>query len=277
MEVVVLSSFGEFDYVRSTFQSGVADYILKPKLEAGQLLDILKRTARQIPSLRLIESNADDSLSIKLILDKLISGYEVEPELAVVTAAFPYDSYRLLGADLKQLPSKSKEQHAALTWMSRIAAELDSGLDHAVYFPIPTDPGLVVMLVNMDKSEWDRLTFIVRKLAACTGEQLPEIGWTIGEAFSDLRQLHINYNMSFLKINAYRFFLPSSSNLIIFGELPKHAEEEAKFNMTRFTEQMNRQQFDEAFHELMAYVYAASSHYKTDVFEFKSFLGNLHF
>ena len=38
IEVIILSSFGEFDYVRSTFQSGVVDYILKPKLEAVQLL-----------------------------------------------------------------------------------------------------------------------------------------------------------------------------------------------------------------------------------------------
>lgn len=42
-EVIVLSSFSEFHYVRSTFQHGVADYILKPKLEAGALLQVLKR------------------------------------------------------------------------------------------------------------------------------------------------------------------------------------------------------------------------------------------
>ena len=29
IEVIVLSRFGDFDYVRSTFQHGVADYILK--------------------------------------------------------------------------------------------------------------------------------------------------------------------------------------------------------------------------------------------------------
>ena len=92
IEVIILSSFGEFDYVRSTFQSGVADYILKPKLEAEQLLDILKRTARKIPSLKLDESNDDGSLSIKLVIDKLISGYEVDDDFTDITAAFPYRS-----------------------------------------------------------------------------------------------------------------------------------------------------------------------------------------
>lgn len=43
IEVIVLSSFSEFEYVRSTFQSGVADYILKPRLEAASLLAVLKK------------------------------------------------------------------------------------------------------------------------------------------------------------------------------------------------------------------------------------------
>ncbi|MFD1907427.1 response regulator [Paenibacillus rhizoplanae] len=50
-EVIVLSSFSEFHYVRSTFQHGVADYILKPKLEAGALLQVLKKTRERIPGL----------------------------------------------------------------------------------------------------------------------------------------------------------------------------------------------------------------------------------
>jgi len=32
IEMIDLSSFEDYEYVRSTFQSGVADYILKPKL-----------------------------------------------------------------------------------------------------------------------------------------------------------------------------------------------------------------------------------------------------
>lgn len=43
IEVIVLSSFGDFDYVRSTFQNGVLDYILKPKLDAESLLAVLRK------------------------------------------------------------------------------------------------------------------------------------------------------------------------------------------------------------------------------------------
>jgi len=277
IEVIILSSFGEFDYVRSTFQSGVVDYILKPKLEAVQLLEILKRTARKIPSLKLVESNDDGSISIKLVIDKLISGYEVDAESSVIAEAFPHSSFCLLGADLKQLPGKSKDQHASSQWLDEITAALDAGLEQAVYFPVPTEPGIAAVLVNLDKSEMDRLTGIARKLAASSREQLPEIGWTIGEAFTDLRQLGTNYKDSFLKINAYRYFLPASTPLIVHSELPAAADEELKFNMNRFTELMSRRQFEEAFDELRQYVHRSSTQYKTDVYAFKSFLGNIIF
>lgn len=53
IEVIVLSSFSEYDYVRSTFQSGVADYILKPKLEADYLLSILNKTTAKMAGMKI--------------------------------------------------------------------------------------------------------------------------------------------------------------------------------------------------------------------------------
>lgn len=41
IEIIILSSYDNFDYVKTAFKYGVADYILKPTLTANQLLDIL--------------------------------------------------------------------------------------------------------------------------------------------------------------------------------------------------------------------------------------------
>ncbi|GAE92218.1 DNA-binding response regulator [Gracilibacillus boraciitolerans JCM 21714] len=45
-EIIVLSSFENFDYVKQTFQNGVADYILKPKLNTEELLQTLNRVTQ---------------------------------------------------------------------------------------------------------------------------------------------------------------------------------------------------------------------------------------
>ncbi|MGG1638565.1 response regulator transcription factor [Paenibacillus sp. NRS-1760] len=276
IEVIILSSYGEFDYVRSTFQSGVVDYILKPKLEAIQLLDTVKRTAQKIPSLKLMEST-NEALSVKHIVEKLMSGYEIDVDDHVLAEAFPHNSYRLIGADLKSLNSMSRERYDDSYWVDKMKAVLSSECPQAVYFALPVEPNMATLLVNMDQSEQHSLVRAGRELAAWSGERLNEIGWTIGETFDDLRQLGSNYKNSFLKLNSYRYFLPSANRLIVHGELPKTSDEIDVFNMNQFTELLNRRQFDEAFGELLNYVNSRSSQYKTDVFEFKSFLGNVIF
>ncbi|MDQ8737298.1 response regulator transcription factor [Paenibacillus sp. LHD-38] len=277
IEVIILSSFGEFDYVRSTFQSGVADYILKPKLEAFQLLDIVKRTAQKIPSLKLVESEDEGGLSIHAMLDKLLSGYEVDANDAIIAEAFPNNKYQLLGADLKQIQTKGIDGNGNPQWLDRMKAELEAELPQAVYFHLPTESNMVVMLINLDSSEMAALTNTARKLAAWTIAQFPGIGWTVGESFSDLRQLALYYKDRFLKMNAYRFFLPESQHLIVYNELSKSTDEIQSFNMNHFTELMNRRQFVDAFGKLLEHVNGLARNYKTDVFEFKSFVSNVIF
>ena len=110
IEIIILSSFGEFDYVRSTFQSGVVDYILKPKLNADGLLKALKSAASRIPSFQKMDNRLTGNLPIGQIIDKLISGYEVNYDPDLVSQAFPYSHYCLIGADLRNHPSRNSAE-----------------------------------------------------------------------------------------------------------------------------------------------------------------------
>ncbi|HHU18889.1 MAG TPA: response regulator [Bacilli bacterium] len=77
IDAIVLSSFDDYDYVRSTFKNGVSDYILKPKLDAALLLDTLRRVANQrsphAQSNEMRQQNAIDS--VQSLAEKLIAGY----------------------------------------------------------------------------------------------------------------------------------------------------------------------------------------------------------
>ena len=99
IEVIVLSSYGQFHYVRSTFQSGVVDYILKPKLETDELLKVLYDTARKIPGVDVrtprmefpaaetlkadgATGSAAGSLEVQLLverqLERMLAGYDID-------------------------------------------------------------------------------------------------------------------------------------------------------------------------------------------------------
>ncbi|MFD2877414.1 helix-turn-helix transcriptional regulator [Paenibacillus rhizoplanae] len=72
------------------------------------------------------------------------------------------------------------------------------------------------------------------------------------------------------------FFRPEQT-LLIQPERPDQGTALPKFNLTPFTEQLKRQQLAEAFGDLHQHVDALSRQNDGDVYQFKSFLGNIIF
>lgn len=275
IEVIVLSSFGEFDYVRSTFQSGVADYILKPKLEAEGLLKVLKATASRIPSLLFTEKEKEFNLSIEHIIDKLISGYEAEYDPAIVSGAFPHSHYCLLGVDFKNRPPSGTGKHPSYL-KEKIEAALHADLAQAVYYSLNPNPHAIVFLLNVDMGEMDNVIQFARKITDLITESEPDVGFVLSEAFKDFNQVGIVYKESLLKLLQYRFYFPDRG-LLIQRELPKPSPKCDIFNLNGFTEEFKRERFDSAFGYLQEHVMTLSGCYTMDVFELKSFLGNIIF
>lgn len=147
IEVIVLSSFSEFEYVRSTFQSGVADYILKPKLEAASLLAVLKKTAQRIPQLQHFDWRSNKRQSADYILDKLISGYPVEYEAEALQEMFPFPGYALIVADTGEEPAAISRKEE---WLENsIRSLLQTGGSPLAYCRLSTLEVHVRVLFNL--------------------------------------------------------------------------------------------------------------------------------
>lgn len=273
IEIIVLSSFGEYDYMRSTFQNGAADYILKPKLDADQLLVILKRIASKIPSLQLNERINEHQLSMTMTLDKLMSGYAMDHNSNEAANMFPHNSYRLFGLDLKYVLNKYNKE----TVMKLLTNWLDQTSLALKYFPLPTEPHIIVLIFNMNDQNWEALIGNIRTYITSNADLIPQQGWTLGEPFIELNDLYDEFHQRFMKICDYRFFLPTDFALLVVSELPQLEAAEPSFNMNRFTETMQSRRFDEALAQLFTYVKQVSDYYTFDVFSFKSWLGNIIF
>ncbi|PZD96678.1 DNA-binding response regulator [Paenibacillus sambharensis] len=275
VEVVVLSSFGEFDYVRSTFQSGVADYILKPKLEARELLEVLRRTAERIPALQLAApGEGSGPAKIEQVIDKLLSGYEADADPVMLKEAFPYNSFCLIGVDVKRLSAGDKGAGTRLR--EKISGELAGYSERMAWQPLPQDGGLIGYLINLDRGGLSEVKHMVKSAAALTAEREPGLCWLVSDAFTDLRELQHVYTESFKKLAGYRFFYPKQT-VLIHSELRAPGEADIRFNLNLFTDEMKRGHYDSAFAYLQAHVKALAGNHTVDVFEFKSLLGNLIF
>ena len=177
IEIIVLSSFGEFDYVRSSFQSGVVDYILKPKLDANSLLSVLNKAVSKLPSADAIETKQQDHISIDHVIDKIMSGYETDYDTELIARVFPYDSFCLLGVVfIGNLPRVERSQI-----QDRITGQFASFVDQGIYHLIPFTKDETVILLNINKDHTQRVV----EFAYMVAESQTDSGFVLSDPFSD--------------------------------------------------------------------------------------------
>jgi len=257
IEIIILSSFGEFDYVRSTFQCGVVDYILKPKLDAQGLLKTLKTAAARIPSLDLVDKNTEVTLSIGQIIQKLVAGYPVE-YAEKYKEAFHYRKFCLLGCSLK-----NGDTELPVDVINKIKSEFTK--DHYAFH---YDQNMI--LVNGD--DFSRFIQFVNRLAHSSGEY----GFVLSETFTDFFQVGSIYKDSLVKLLNFRFYL-SEIPLLMEGNLPKLEPIQVNFNLDWFASEFKRKNFEGAFCYLQEHALALSKCYTLNVYEYKAFFGNVIF
>jgi two-component system response regulator YesN len=261
--------------VRSTFQQGVADYILKPKLDTDELLQVLQRTARKIPSIQYQEDAGDNRITMDHVMEKLISGYSIDYNAELLKQEFPYGRFALIGVEQAGQQGKGYPHHAS-DLFSKLADRLASACDQTVLRQLPSNANAAVFLANLSPREFHSWMAAVREVALETKEANPQTGWAVSRLFDDFNRISEAYQDELPKLLSYRFYFPGTA-LIMEDELPKPVQVNSSFNLKQFTEEMKREHFDTAFQDLRSYVAAMSGNYASTAFEFKSLLGNIVF
>ncbi len=272
IEIIILSSFGDFDYVRSTFQHGIADYILKPQLEGPELLKALKRAAEQIPGFTLMTKKK--ATSIERVIDRILTGYDIDEEFSIVEQTFPHSYYSLFCVDIK-----NSMRHAHLD-IQTLAKEIDKMLEkdftHSVYQLVTIDQKRIVFLFNFENYQLNTIKQFVQNIVLSTSFTDHRIGLILTKPFKDFMNLKESYEEDLSLLTNYRFFLPKE-RLLIYDEIPPISKSDEHFQLTKFTENFKRQQFDKAFDYLEEHMEFLSKQYTMDEFAFKSFINNIIF
>lgn len=262
IEVIILSSFGEFHYVRSAFQCGVVDYILKPNLNSEELLSVLKKAAKRIPELYLNTPNNIIGSSIEHFLEKVLAGHEVRNE-QIATEYFPYQTFFLLGIDMKQIESSS---------ISTVNEKVSSLLQaHEIaFYPIKTEvQKVIIFLINSSND------FSIQPIISKLTEWQEKIGIVKSDPFEQINELRSFFD-SLLSLIQYRFYFPDRK-LLVQHDLPATNQACQSFNLEWFTEELTHERFDSAFTYLKQYSEHLSSQYMLDITEYKAFFSNIIF
>ncbi len=276
IEIIILSSFGEFDYVRSTFQLGISDYILKPQLEGPQLLKALKEAAQKIPGMKLQNSKGKPlEKPVMRLLEKLMAG-NVATQVDIISyeETLFNSTFCMLALDLKKNVNQPNLDDEKI--VRDIEQACKSNFRHVDIYRLPTRGGKCVLLFNCEKNQIQTIKEYIKTLSVSLRLREANLGWFLSAPFTNVLDLKHQYEKKLLPLIQYRFYLPER-DVFIYDEIPKTPVLEKQFQLTKFTRLIQNHEFDTAFSYLAIYLQQLLHQYTTDEFELKALLGNIIF
>lgn len=267
IEVVVLSSFGEFEYVRNTFQSGVADYMLKPRLEPKELLNVLNRAVgRTEAGPNAVRGAKAPAAAAERLLEKIAAGFELggEADIADIRASFPHPVFRLLAVAGKDVAAEDIDAFKSI---------VGERFDGAICLSFPAGRGLTGFLVNGGEALREPLDELAARWTEASGHAGTLL---VGGPYDDFMRTGDVLREQIHPLARRAFYRPDARWLTFAEDAAPPLTVEA-FNLNQFTEAFKLMQFGEAFGGLRRHVEKLRAAGGMDVEEFKSFLNNMIF
>lgn len=245
IQIIILSSYDKFEYVKSTLLSGAVDYILKPTLTPSNLIITLNKAVNKIPGMELIKNDKEDYHSF---IEKFILGYENVLNESVFLNIFPNSCFRIFGIDIKNLRGKNEE------YIQEIIGKLDE------FFKSNKEYKNIKLLIN------DRILFytinykisddkhIVSEIEQFINNEIWSNGnifFVISEKFNNLSDIKYIYNEKFIPFIGQRFYYKNTSLLCTENAIK---EKSRKFDFDKFYNEIKIKEFDLAFNNTEDYI-----------------------
>ncbi|MBM7571932.1 response regulator transcription factor [Aquibacillus albus] len=266
IEIVVLSSFEDFDYVRSTFQSGVADYILKPKLNGEELI----KTLRKIVPNELDNSGTKYSqISVEELLQKSINGYSLMNSESTLIEAFPFSHYSLVAVYCPE------DNQNVLTY-KEIHDQMKQRVGQIESYLIPMNANDIIFVLNYELNQLPSIKEVVNELANQYNDSNQVSVWIMSNPFTSILEVKKIYEEDLVRMKNYIFYL-QDRKILMYDNLPEVVENNNQFDLNQFIHFLKHKQFSVAIHYLTEHLDALASNYTKDIHEFKSWLSNIIF
>lgn len=267
IQLVVLSSYSDFGYVRDSFQNGAVDYILKPTLNPTNLLKTMKQVAARIPGLKL---HGCQDLSSATCIGQLLSGFSGETVQKQLQKKFQKSHFMLIGMDAARIFG---QEASVLENQERLLSQsLDDNLSGYTYVQLLARESILLLVINFSQLEQQSVLAALRTAVEKIAQDEPRTFYVTSSVFSDLALMKEIYHGSFIN-NMDRYFYYKGNHLLTSGEFCE-LRPTVKFDITRYTESLEALQVDHALDLLETYVDAILTEHSLDEMELKTLVQN---
>lgn len=243
IQMVIVSGYSEFEYVKATFQNGAVDYILKPTLNPKNLLETLKKIAAKIPNMILTSSQ---SISIENMVNQVIFGFDSEANYEKLSQIFVHPCFLLLGMNVPYVFGESSDH--LLRQRKLLEKEAAVFLEGFSYQPVSVNSQMLMLVLNFAEQDYRQLLIKIKNMVEHMSLVNPNLFYVHSELFRSVGQLKAVYNDHFAKFAEQQFYHRKEKVLCVSDI--KIATRVDHFDMKAYNGMIKNLQLKEALHYL---------------------------
>lgn len=245
IQIVVLSGYDKFEYVRQALLNGAVDYVLKPTLNPEELLKVVSRAVQKVPGLRL---KRKQSSGLETQLERFFTGYDSQLNTWEFQKVFQGSCYRLLILPLRRQDRRGRELSPVL--YEKMEALLKEQT-YASFLKFLLSQELLCVVLNYGLKDEKRLLDFLEELMAQMSLLYDRVFATAGERRRKLEELKIDYQ-NFISEEEEIFYHEDLH--LFFQETGAKKPAMEKFDFRKFVAFLGEHRYEESIELFYTYI-----------------------
>lgn len=272
IKIIILSSFSDFEYVKSSFQNGAVDYILKPSLNPKEMLKTLKKISTKNKS---TDDDRDNYSNSNNMINRLILGFDANIDYNHLNNLFTHSSFCLFGLNAKKIYDNYDKRSEIIKFIvneiNNEFSDTENNQNYAIQMA-NIENEILVAVVNFNSETYISLLDKLTKISVEVSKSFKEAFFVLSKNFDSINNIKDQYENDFL-ILTQQYFYNKNIHLLnsINFQMPATIE---KFNFKRFSEYISIMQFQNGFNMLNEYIISAIDTKALTEFELKTLIQN---
>lgn len=249
IQIIILSGYDKFDYVKRTLLNGVVDYILKPTLTRQELINVLHKAMDRLPGYLISDSNK--TVSHEHLLERYLLGHDKELDYSLFANVFNTSQYRVYSVNVKKEGRNGKDISSALYKTIERLLQEECRIKYKLLMLREELVFVIFCYEGIDNKKLIEFLHDVndRLLLMCDS-----IFGVVSNAFYDSHDLYEVYSNQILK-NVDKAFYYENVHLLELDkpQLVKETMATTKFDFFKYNQMLGAKQFSEACALLKSY------------------------
>lgn len=241
IQIIILSSYSDFNYVKDTFKYGVKDYILKPTLNPDELLSLLRKLANNIPGFKLKTSS--ENMNIESILVERLCGYVNNDDKEFISSVFVNNSFIMCSLKYKNMTSDIMED---------MASYIKKQMPTTKFGIVCPQKGIICAIINFNIINSIETSSHLQYMADKLSETYENIFLVISRPFKSIDEIKNIYDREVKKYLNFKFYYVDKHFCTTSSFNNDYIK--SKFDLKRYSESLYVLEFESSLNYFRSYI-----------------------